>query len=547
MIQPTPHPYYDIPTQEQAQALGADETMRIIEEREKLIQLELKDPFHNGYEPEHWKMADEEFAKCDELLILGGNRSGKSFYASKRVMKLINDIPEANVLCMHTTASTSIEQQQQYIWNFIPNEWKMAKKGKVTNLTFSKKGGFTESCLVAPNGSRIFFRNYSQNLDTGILEGSEWDMVWGDELISIEHINSLRFRMTSRANKPVVNADHPEWMNGYPWRGMLITFTPVTGYTPTIREYMDGAITTKAIDADPELLPDMKVPVKMQPLKENAKIIFFHSEWNKFNNYDALKRTLKRDPRQKILVRAYGLPSKVAGGLLPRFDSSHIVDSDAIPAEGTNYMIVDPSHGKNWVILWVRVASDGKSYVYREFPDQYTMIDGIGIAGEWAVSGRKIDGDAGDAQQPWGFSLQRYKELIDELEGGEEIFLRVMDSRFGSAPTATKSGVTTLIDQMADIGMFFEPSVGVRIEEGIALINDLLDYNPEQPVDALNTPRLFVHEKCKNLRFCMSIYTGQDGKTSASKDYIDCLRYYCLSAPTYIDPNQGVLRQGGGY
>ena len=152
MIQPTPHPYYDIPTQEQAQAMGADETMLIIEEREKLIQLEIKDPFHNGYEPEHWKMADEEFAKCDELLILGGNRSGKSFYASKRVMKLINDIPEANVLCMHTTASTSIEQQQQYIWNFIPNEWKMAKKGKVTNLTFSKKGGFTESCLVAPNG-----------------------------------------------------------------------------------------------------------------------------------------------------------------------------------------------------------------------------------------------------------------------------------------------------------------------------------------------------------------------------------------------------------
>ena len=27
----------------------------------------------------HWKMADEEFAKCDELLILGGNRSANQF------------------------------------------------------------------------------------------------------------------------------------------------------------------------------------------------------------------------------------------------------------------------------------------------------------------------------------------------------------------------------------------------------------------------------------------------------------------------------------
>ena len=40
---------------------------------------------------------------------------------------------------MHTTASTSVEQQQQYVWDNIPSEWKQAKKGKVTNLTFSKR------------------------------------------------------------------------------------------------------------------------------------------------------------------------------------------------------------------------------------------------------------------------------------------------------------------------------------------------------------------------------------------------------------------------
>lgn len=547
MFQPTPHPYFKIPTAEQAEALGMDETMSLLEEREQLIEREKKDPFHHGFEPDHWAMADREFAKVDELVILGGNRSGKSFFASKRVMKLVNDIPDANVLCMHTTASTSIEQQQQYIYEFIPKEWKQAKKGKVTNMTFSKKGGFTESCLVAPNGSRVFFRNYSQNLDTGILEGSEWDLVWLDELCTIEHINSLRFRLTTRSSKPVQHPDHPEWMKGYPHRGMLITFTPVSGYTPTIREYMDGARTIESIDADPDLLPNSKVPVIMQPLKDNTRIVFFHSEWNKFNDYRALKRTLKHDSRQKILTRAYGLPTKIAGTLFPRWGSSHVVNSEQIPEEGTNYMVVDPSHGKNWVCLWIRVAVDGKCYVYREFPDQVTLIDGYGILGEWAIAGKHLDGDVGEAQNPLGFSLAKYKSIFEELEKDEDIFMRIMDSRFGSAPTPMKSGITTLIDQMADLGMFFEPSVGTRIEEGVALINDLLDYNEAEPISPENAPRLYVHEDCKNLRFALSIYTGKDGKTGKVKDFVDCCRYFCLSGANYIDTDSGVIHAGGTY
>ena len=545
---PTPHPYFKLPDADTARELGADKTMELLLQREELIHAEKIDPFHHGIEPPHWQMADEEFSKVDEMLIMGGNRSGKSEFCSKKVVKVINDIPEANVLCMHTTASTSVEQQQQYIWKYLPSEWKMAKKGKVTNLTFSKKGGFTESCCVAPNGSRIFFRNYSQSLESGILEGSEWDLVWADELCPHDFIASLRFRLTTRSNRPVVNENHPEWMNGsYPNRGLLISFTPVTGYTPTVREFLQGARTIKSIPADPDLLPNEKVPVIMQPLKDNARIVFFHSEWNKYNDYKALKRTLQHDPKTKILTRAYGLPTRVSGGQFPRFGSDHLVNDKQIPEEGTNYMIVDPSHGKNWVMIWVRVAPDNKCYVYREFPSQVHPIEGIGMVGEWSVAGKKIDGDKGLAQQPFGWSLARYFQEIKNQEGDEEIFCRIMDSRFGSSPTPTKSGVTTLIDQMADMEMFFEPSVGVRIEEGVTLINDLLDYNEEQPIDSLNTPRLFVHEDCKNTRFALSTWTGQDGKHGACKDFIDVLRYFCLSAPCYLDPEAGVLNTGGGY
>ena len=538
----TPHPYYPIPSRDEGEKMGAEKLFEFYQAREDAIYAERADPFHNGYEPEHWAMADEEFAKTDELVILGGNRSGKSEFASKRVVKCINDISEANVLCMHTTSSTSVEQQQQYVYKYLPSEWKQAKKGKVTNLTFSKKGGFTESCCVAPNGSRIFFRNYSQNLDTGILEGSEWDMVWLDELCSVEHINALRFRLVTRARRPT-----PDYPMGYPWRGLLITFTPVAGYTPTIREYLQGATTEKWTETDPDLLPNEKVPVIQQPLRDNSKVIYFHSKWNKFNDYKALKRTLQNDPKQKILTRAYGLPTKVTGGMFPKFGDAHLVNDDQIPEKGTNYHIVDPSHGKNWVMIWVRVAPDGKCYVYREFPDQIRPIDGVGMAGEWAVAGKKIDGDKGLAQESWGWSLARYLQEIRHLERDEEVAVRIMDSRFGSSPTPTKSGMTTLIDQMADLDMFFEPSVGVRIEEGITMVNDLLDYDQTQKTDCLNTPRLFVHEDCKNLRFALSTWTGHDGKHGASKDFTDVLRYFCLSAPTHFEEGSGVIASGGAY
>jgi hypothetical protein len=542
MIQWTDHPYYPIPSRKEAEMMGAEKLMEFHATREESIYAEKTDPFHNGYEPDHWKMADEEFSRNDELVILGGNRSGKSEFASKRVVKCTNDIPEANVLCMHTTSATSIEQQQQYVYKYLPAEWKQAKKGKVTNMTFSKKGGFTESCCVTPNGSRIFFRNYSQNLDTGILEGSEWDMVWLDELCGVDHISALRFRLVTRANRPA-----PNYPNGYPWRGMLITFTPVAGYTPTIREYLQGAKTEKWGMADPELLENERVPIIQQPLRDNAKVIYFHSVWNKFNDYRALKRTLQNDPRPKILTRAYGLPTKVSGSMFPKFCTDHLVNDEQIPKDGTNYMVVDPSHGKNWVMIWVRVAKDGKCYVYREFPDQVNPIEGVGMAGEWAVAGKKIDGVKGHAQESWGWSLARYKEEILRQEGNEKIFMRIMDSRFGSAPTPTKSGITTLIDEMADMDMFFEPSVGVRIEEGITLVNSLLDFNSEQPISSMNCPKLYVHEDCKNLRFALSTWTNSDGKHAATKDFCDLVRYFVLSAPVFLDEGSGTIFEGGGY
>ena len=61
--EPAPeHPYYPIPTQEEAEKMGAEKLMEFHTQREESIYAEKTDPFHNGYEPEHWSMADEVFA-----------------------------------------------------------------------------------------------------------------------------------------------------------------------------------------------------------------------------------------------------------------------------------------------------------------------------------------------------------------------------------------------------------------------------------------------------------------------------------------------------
>ena len=46
-------------------------------------------------------------------------------------------------------------------------------------------------------------------------------------------------------------------------------------------------------------------------------------------------------------------------------------------------------------MIWVRVAVDGKCYIYREFPDQNKVVAGVGMPGEWAVPGKKVDGERG--------------------------------------------------------------------------------------------------------------------------------------------------------
>ena len=51
VVQPTPHPYFRLPTQDEALSMGRDKLAEILYRREEAIQQSNRDPFHNGIEP----------------------------------------------------------------------------------------------------------------------------------------------------------------------------------------------------------------------------------------------------------------------------------------------------------------------------------------------------------------------------------------------------------------------------------------------------------------------------------------------------------------
>ncbi len=517
-----------------------EQLIRFVTIREEGIRRELADPFRHGIRLPSWDRAEAQWEKVRELLILGGNRSGKTEYAAYTVIRQMVEKDASRVWCLHSSAQSSIALQQPYLWKYLPPEWKAAgKKGVVTNVSYTQKNGFSENTFVTPNGSQCWFLNYMQ--DWTVFEGGECDVIWCDELVPMDLIKTLRYRLITRGGR------------------LLTTFTPIDGYTATVKEYLTGARTLEDMEA--KLLPKAVVDgadpqYERTPLVQEARntskaarIVYFPTQENPFGGYKNLVAELERATREEILCRAYGVPTKSIAGRFPKFSDGkpHVVAPADIPKEGTNYLIVDPCSGRNWFMTWVRVDVRKRLFVYREWPCRRTYIDGVGYPGAWAIAGKKSDGDRGPAQKSFGFGLNRYKEEIEKLEEGETIMERIMDSRYANSSTIGKEIVTTLLEECADVGLYFVPAPGEHIDEGVDLINSLLDYDQEKPISALNEPRLFISADCENTIWGLKEWTGADGRHGATKDPVDNLRYAVLSDLQFLEGEILNVREGGSY
>lgn len=593
------HPLIRVPTREEAAAaLATPEGGRKLSEylwkREERIAQEKADPYRFGFALDSWQRAerylDDADDPCRNMLIMGSNWSAKTEFAARRVVQTLVRNPESRAWCFHETDRDTLENQRR-VFKYLPNEWKNVKKNRWVNVTFSKKNGFADNIAVFPNGSELLFRNYSQ--DTGTVEGHQVDVCWCDELVPLDWLETLEYRVGLRDGL------------------LLVTFTPIAGWTPVVNMYRAGAKVMEEVAVRP-LVPDFlqehfaveeTVPLMEQPVNGNSKVVYFHGRENPWGQWDRLMVKLQGKTKKTILERAFGVATKAMTARFPKFkEETHVVGPEFVKRflkaaiDPTWYLVVDPVDGRNWFMSWFAIDKLGRYLLAREWPQPDDYIPGIGLPGPWAIpSGKKHDGEPGEAQEPFGFGLERYAEEIARVErelfrlyakgeaeeaegkgttnkhegariseegtrisseddGGRiEVFERIMDSRYGNAPTTTRTETTTLIDQLAEepMGLDFIQAPGGQSDRGMGwcdLVNDLLDYDEDRPVVAgMNEPKFYVSDRCGNTIYSLKEWTGRDGLKGACKDPIDCVKYGVLADLQYVGGEVLMARGGGCY
>ena len=194
-----------------------------IEIHNKRIEASILDPVYNSFVLPQQQLVQDMLTKevIDEVWVLGGVRSGKSRSAAWLVMRSLMENPNTEIICWAQNEDASVERQQPYLWEMMPQEFKKKQKDEVAKINYSKATGFTGNKFILPNGSVCYFKFYTQfSNDDSVIEGAKLGApkknckfinigTWCDEMLGDE---TLLIRLRSRC------ADFDA--------KILVTFTP---------------------------------------------------------------------------------------------------------------------------------------------------------------------------------------------------------------------------------------------------------------------------------------------------------------------------------
>jgi len=565
----TPHPVLKIPSQEEIRALleavGPDETKRRLAEfhrkREEKIILEQQDPLRHGYDAAMFHKLKELLANYDEILVMGGNRLGKTRDAGKLSVEDLVDHPGKLWTFFDRSERASINKQQRLIHAMLPPEWRdLGKLGSEIYVKYVKATGFSNMQFILPNQSQGMFFNYKQ--DVNDFEGYEIDGAYFDELVPLPFYESMAFRL---------GKDRP--------LKIIITFTPLENggpaYTPVVQKFMAGARVVETAPVAPQMhamlrpeqqlakdCPPGHLPVLMQCANPKACILFYHWGCNPFGANNEVLSKLQGRPKAQWLVRAYGYVDKPAGAALASYGPAHRITrarfNEIAKAGVTRYCCIDPGHAKNWFIKWYAVTPQGWRIVYREWPDYHRY-------GDWALPPERADQNdwrAGEAQR-LGLNpgIDRYKRLMLELEGwrwdpsreewdgsqSETIQRRLIDPRLGGGAVPSAEEGTSVIDLLAGEAktrsgkvalprFLVEQAPGRHVSHGIQALQTAMEYDTDRPLNAYdNCPKWYHVDDLKQTEIAYCEYTGLGSDKDALKDVIDPDRYFIESGYGYVD------------
>jgi len=522
-IEFTPHPILDTPSDEEILLL-AKKDPQLLEDlhraHEGRIEAATHDPVRYGFELEGWGRIRDGLKEYNEVLTLGGNRSGKTTGCAKIVMQSVMENMNGHIVCFSQNADTSVKVQQAAMWEMMPKEFRKKTKSTEGCINFSMQNGFTGSSFIFPDTrTRVDFKTYTQfSNNQTILEGMQFGFpskpdhlnmgAWLDEYLGdAALVNTLRFRLATFNSK------------------MILGFTPIDGFTPFISEYCTNAETLETRQAS--LLNNRQLPIRQYSPGRDAGIVYLHSDENPFGGYERLSKDLKGRPEEEVLVRAYGVPVKSMTSLLPLFSTEINVLSDIPNKYGmtfpeindddyTIYMVMDPAGARNSVAIWAAVNEEGEIYIFDEFPDR-------GAHGEWAMFGDP-KWKRGPASKKIGYDVQGYTDLFLGIEEshGVEVFERIGDSRYFARENENNDDLFTTF---YDHGLSFVPSDGRTQDMGINALDDWFSYNPNAKIDDMNKPRCYIHERCGNLIDSLINYNANGKADEPLKDFFDVIRY----------------------
>jgi hypothetical protein len=580
------------------------------------------------------------------VLLLGGNRCGKTTLEMRLFMETLREQERAIAWAFHSNADQSQTFHQPLCHAMLQKHLRERDwKTKDTYVAFKHKGGFSEGSFVLPNLSRGVFKSYEMDRNRAI-EGGNILYAACDELVPSDWVATLELRLAEK--------------NGH----MVVGFTPLEGYSETVRMFLDGARWVRTTEArllpldgkDPDVAGQLgltdeelaayeawvnnpkkapypqvfcrttdvygwverraesrehgagggerrrfrRVPVvaKAVDADERRVVVWIHSQENAFGNPLSVWKTIAHMDEENKARRFYGLATKSYSTLAAKFNRAvHVLPDDAMPKDGTDYLVIDPAGARNWAMAWVRATRDGLYWI-EEWPSQVNEVPELGVLGAWAVpDGKRKDGRPGPAQKGIGWGILAYKREVARIEGwacyraedgleavrawkreqraedggrraedggrrtegGERgrrirVFREFVDARYAAIPSQGETGLRTLLDELHEANWLIEAAstsgaVDGRnaISEGTQLVNGALDYDTSQPVGFGNRPGMFFSDRCKNLIYAMENHTGEDGQKGATKDFFDLVRLALLTTVPYVgDGEAGVRCVGGG-
>lgn len=471
---------------------------RLMEQREQWITAVAADPYRMGYEPSIWwvawalhdfpwcqdntrryladRMGVEESkvwetwkqrvraklgvpASVVDLLIMGANRSAKSEFGAKSTQRMAVNTPDETVLFLAQQFALSQQTVQPRLWRYMPVEWKKKHMSEDWYVHYKELKGFSEAQYQLPNRTKVIGKFYSQDPKEALV-GSETVWAWPDEEITPNWNDELGRRLASRRGKK------------------LLTFTPISGYTAVVKEFLDGARIVRSVPAymlprdGGEQIPWLAVGLSREEWEkriievrekrvatvpasrpedcvawlddvpcgtpEEAKgrdferaprvalcfdprkaVVWFQCQDNPYGEPSELIARERDKGADRVRTVLYGIAVKSRSSVLARYNELiHVIPDDKVPEIGVNYVFDDPSGTRNDAMIWIR-STPTADYVYREWPGSY-MIPGVGVPGPWAKpSGRNKgwnDGDRDEGSESFGFGFTRMKFEVARLE-----------------------------------------------------------------------------------------------------------------------------------